>query len=141
MIIKLLISIYVLFATPFWCSAQTQHSATWTDGVACIVYSHCTPCHNNQGIGPFPLTTYNEVYANRFSIAASVQARSMPPFPADQVNRRYAHANTLEAHEINEIVDWGQQFCPVGKSRSDTHTAGLQQRISDSQPRHGISNS
>nr|MBM3931754.1 hypothetical protein [Sphingomonadales bacterium] len=64
--------------------AQTQHSATWTDGVACIVYSHCTPCHNNQGIGPFPLTTYNEVYANRYSIAASVQARSMPPFPADQ---------------------------------------------------------
>ncbi|MFM9060847.1 MAG: hypothetical protein ACKOQP_04180, partial [Bacteroidota bacterium] len=61
--------------------AQTQHSATWTDGVACIVYSHCTPCHNNQGIGPFPLTTYNEVYANRYSIAASVQARSMPPFP------------------------------------------------------------
>jgi len=112
--IKLLISIFVLFATPFWCSAQTQHSATWTDGVACIVYSHCTPCHNNQGIGPFPLTTYNEVYANRFSIAASVQARSMPPFPADQVNRRYAHANTLEAHEINEIVDWVNNFAPLG---------------------------
>ena len=94
--------------------AQTQHSATWTDGVACIVYSHCTPCHNNQGIGPFPLTTYNEVYANRYSIAASVQARSMPPFPAEQGNRRYAHANTLADHEINEIVDWVNNFAPLG---------------------------
>ena len=112
--IKLLISLFVLFATPYWCSAQTLHSATWTDGVACIVYSHCTPCHNNQGIGPFPLTTYNEVYANRFSIAASVQARSMPPFPALQVNRRYAHANTLADHEINEIVDWVNNFAPLG---------------------------
>lgn len=38
----------------------------------------------------------------------------MPPFPADQVNRRYAHANTLEAHEINEIVDWVNNFAPLG---------------------------
>jgi len=108
---------FVLLA--FLCSigkllAQTQHSATWTDGVACIVYSHCTPCHNNQGIGPFPLTTYNEVYANRYSIAASVQSRSMPPFPAEQVHRRYAHANTLDSHEINEIVDWVNNFAPLG---------------------------
>jgi len=92
------------------------HSPTWTDGIACIIYSHCTSCHNPSGIAPFSLMSYNDVYQNRFSIAASVQARSMPPFPANQEKRQYAHANTLSQHEIDEIVDWVAGFAPLGNS-------------------------
>ena len=90
------------------------HSPTWTDGIACIIYSHCSGCHNNNGIAPFPLMSYNDVYQNRFSIAASVQSKSMPPFPATQDKRKYAHSNTLTAHEINEIVEWVNNFAPLG---------------------------
>ncbi len=90
------------------------HSPTWTDGIACIIYSHCSSCHNSNGIAPFSLTTYDEVYANRFSIAASVQAKSMPPFPPDMSKQRLAHANVLSQHEIDEIVDWVNNFAPLG---------------------------
>jgi hypothetical protein len=96
---------------------KTQaHNATWTDGIACIIYSHCTSCHNPNGIAPFSLTTYNDVYQNRLSIAASIQARSMPPYPPNTSKRKYAHSNTLAQHEIDEIVDWVNGFAPLGNA-------------------------
>lgn len=94
------------------------HNPTWTDGIACIIYSHCTGCHNQNGIAPFSLMTYTEVFENRFSIAESVQAGSMPPFPASQNKRKYAHANTLSTHEIDEIVDWVNNFAPLGDANN-----------------------
>jgi hypothetical protein len=106
------------------------HNPTWTDGIACIVYSHCTSCHNQNGIAPFSLMTYNDVYQNRFSIAASIQAKSMPPFPASQNKREYAHANTLSEHEIDEIIDWVNNFAPLGDANNipnpPTYTSSYQ---------------
>ncbi len=100
-------------------SYSVQHTPTWTDGIACIIYSHCSPCHNDQGIAPFPLMTYEDAYVNRFSIAASVQALSMPPFPPSQEKVQYAHDNTLDQHEIDEIVEWVDNFAPYGDPNQD----------------------
>ncbi len=97
-------------------NASRAHSPTWTDGIACIIYSHCTSCHRPQGIAPFSLMSYNDVYANRLSIAASVQAKSMPPFTPSQEKQKYAHANTLSQHEIDEIVEWVDNFAPLGNA-------------------------
>lgn len=106
------------------------HTSTWTDGIACIVYSHCTGCHNPTGIAPFSLTTYNDVYQNRLSILASVQARQMPPYPADPGYRKFAHSNTLEQHEIDDIVDWVNNFAPLGDANNipaaPTYSSGYQ---------------
>lgn len=93
---------------------SSAHSPTWTDGISCIIYSHCSGCHNDKGIAPFPLMSYEDAFANRFSIAASVQSGSMPPFPASQKKVQYAHDNTLTDHEIDEIVDWVNNFAPFG---------------------------
>jgi hypothetical protein len=109
-----LISI-ILFLTLF-SNTSKAHTPTWTDGIACIIYSHCTSCHNPKGIAPFSLTRYEDVFANRFSIAASVQAGSMPPFPPSQQKRKYAHANTLSQHEKEEIVEWVNNFAPLGNA-------------------------
>ncbi|HLP33388.1 MAG TPA: T9SS type A sorting domain-containing protein [Bacteroidia bacterium] len=106
------------------------HNPTWTDGIACIVYTHCTSCHNQNGIAPFSLMAYNDVFQNRFSIAASIQSKSMPPFPANQNKRKYAHANTLSKHEIDEIVDWVNNFAPLGDANNvptpPTYSSGYQ---------------
>jgi hypothetical protein len=111
-------SILIFLAIIAISNKANAHSPTWTDGIACIVYSHCSSCHNPKGIAPFSLTTYTEVYQNRLSIAASVQAKSMPPFPADQSKRKYAHANTLDKHEIDEIVEWVSNFAPLGDANN-----------------------
>lgn len=111
----------LIIATTFLILLQNTvkaHNPTWTDGIACIIYSHCTSCHNQNGIAPFSLMTYNDVFQNRFSIAASVQAKSMPPYPANQNKRKYAHANTLSDHEIDEIVDWINNFAPLGDANN-----------------------
>lgn len=113
--------IFILLAFPISIAIinpANAHNPTWTDGIACIIYSHCTGCHNQNGIAPFPLETYNDVYQNRFSIAASVQARSMPPFPASLEQQSYAHANTLSQHEIDEITDWVSNFAPLGNANN-----------------------
>lgn len=91
---------------------------TWTSGVACIVYSHCTPCHNDKGIAPFSLMSYEQNYQRRASIAAAVQSGYMPPFPASQATQRYAHANTLTQAEINGIVGWVNNDAPVGDANN-----------------------
>lgn len=104
----------LLFLLLFSFKNSKAHTPTWTDGIACIIYAHCTSCHNPKGIAPFSLTRYEDVFANRFSISASVQAGSMPPFPPSQKNRKYAHANTLSAHEKQEILDWVNNFAPLG---------------------------
>lgn len=119
--LKICRRIFFLLAFPFsiaFINPANAHSPSWTDGIACIIYSHCTSCHNQNGIAPFPLETYNDVYQNRFAIAASVQARSMPPFPASQDKQRYAHANTLTQHEIDEITDWVSNFAPLGNANN-----------------------
>ena len=38
----------------------------------------------------------------------------MPPFPAKLDQQKYAHANTLTQHEIDEIADWVNNFAPLG---------------------------
>ncbi|MFM7710547.1 MAG: hypothetical protein ACKO5C_06490, partial [Ferruginibacter sp.] len=83
-----LIAVFILFLG-FDNEEVKAHTPTWTDGIACIIYSHCTSCHNPNGIAPFSLTRYEDVFANRFSIAASVQAGSMPPFPPSQEKQQY----------------------------------------------------
>lgn len=104
---------------PFAGRAQsTAHTPTWTDGIACIVYSHCTNCHNPGGIAPFSLLTYNDVFQNRQSIGASVAAFSMPPFPPAEQPKTFAHANTLTAHERAELVDWVSNFAPLGDANA-----------------------
>jgi hypothetical protein len=97
---------------------STSHTPTWTDGIACIVYSHCTNCHNPGGIGPFSLLTYNDAFQNRQSIGASVAAFSMPPFPPAEQPKKFAHANTLTAHERAELVDWVNNFAPLGDANA-----------------------
>jgi hypothetical protein len=108
------IKFILLFLLLFSFKNSKAHTPTWTDGIACIIYAHCTSCHNPKGIAPFSLTRYEDVFANRFSIAASVQAGSMPPFPPSQKNRKYAHANSLSAHEKQEILEWVNNFAPLG---------------------------
>lgn len=100
-------------------SAQNSaHTPTWTDGIACIVYSHCTNCHNPGGVAPFSLLTYNDAFQNRQSIGASVAAFSMPPFPPADQPKKFAHANTLTAHERAELIDWVANFAPLGDANA-----------------------
>jgi hypothetical protein len=92
-------------------AAQT---ATWNDNVACILYTRCTSCHHEGGIGPFSLVTYEDATAAAFGMQYAVNAGTMPPWPPDHTYRSFAHERVLTAEEVVLINDWVNNGMPQG---------------------------
>jgi hypothetical protein len=96
----------------FVTNAYAQTS--WNKGISCIIYSHCTNCHNSNGLAPFALTSYNEVYNYRNSIVSVIQDRKMPPHLPDPNYSHFAGENVLKSTEIQLIKDWVNSGAPEG---------------------------
>ncbi len=99
---KLLLLLSVLF---FQQNAYAQ-APTWSQDIACIVYSHCSSCHNDNGIGPFTLMSYQDAYNYRYAMETNIVNRTMPPWPPNQDYRAMAHANYLTDEEIATFQAW-----------------------------------
>lgn len=97
-----------------WVSISYSQTPTWQNQIACIVYSHCTECHNPNGLAPFSLTSYSDVYDNRFSISNAVSAKTMPPYLPDKSYSRFAHEKGLSQDEITLINAWVSGGAPSG---------------------------
>lgn len=97
-----------------WVGSLQAQVPTWSDDIACIVYSHCTSCHRPGNIGPFPLTTYAEAMPMANQLAAAAQAKRMPPWPPNPQYRSLAHERILTSGEIQALVDWAQAGAPSG---------------------------
>ena len=107
---KLFVSILFLVSI-FSSSAQTP---TWANQISCIIYSHCTSCHNSNGLAPFPLMTYSENYESRFGILDAVTNRIMPPYLPDVNYSHFTDEKVLSDDEINLISDWVNGGAPSG---------------------------
>ena len=92
-------------------AAQT---VTWNKQISCIVYSHCTGCHNSNGLAPFSLTTYNDAYNYRNSLVSVIESRKMPPHLPDPAYSHFAGENVLKDSEIQLIKDWVNNNAPEG---------------------------
>jgi hypothetical protein len=77
----------------------------WAD-VKPIVDAKCNGCHVPGGIAPFALTTYEEVSGHQSAIRAAVEARTMPPWPADPGCNDYLNDRSLTDEQIATIVAW-----------------------------------
>ena len=91
--------------------AQTP---TWSDDIACIVNSHCTPCHRPDGPGHFDLIDFVDAYYWRHEMKAATETRFMPPWPPDQEYNALAHTRTLSQDEIDLIGAWVDAGAPEG---------------------------
>lgn len=91
--------------------AQTP---TFSDNIAAIVYSNCTKCHREGGIGPFKLESYQDVMNNGLAIKAAVTAGYMPPWPPDTTYSRFSHERTINSQQINDIATWVDAGMPEG---------------------------
>ncbi|MFB9294032.1 monooxygenase [Persicitalea jodogahamensis] len=96
-----------------WCFSQKK--ITYYADVAPILQNNCVECHHVGGIGPFPLTTYENVAKRAKFIAKVTDSRYMPPFRADLSFQRYANERGLTAEEINTIGEWVKQGAKPGK--------------------------
>jgi len=95
----------------FTARAQTP---TWSEDVACIVYSHCTTCHHEGGAAHFSLTTFTDAYYSRNDVKAATELGYMPPWPPDPNYRSLAHERVLTQEEIDIIGSWVDGGAPEG---------------------------
>ena len=96
------------------CAAVRGQEPVWSPDVATILYSHCSSCHHDGGIGPFAIMSYEETSDHAWAIAEQVAQRHMPPWPADPEYRHFKDENVLTGSEIEAVVNWVLQGMPFG---------------------------
>lgn len=94
-------------------SMQAQ-TPTWADDVAPILYTHCTSCHHNGGIGGFPLMTYTEASVPYIDIPNATFSKEMPPWKPDPNYRHFKDENVLTSQQIQTLTDWVAGGWPQG---------------------------
>ncbi len=57
--------------------------ATWYQDIAPLLAGHCMGCHNDAGIAPFAMTTYEEAREMAPIALFAVESGLMPPFDAE----------------------------------------------------------
>jgi hypothetical protein len=79
-----------------------------------IIEARCASCHLEGGIGPVPLTTYQEVADVAEMVETMVASRLMPPWLGAQGCRDYEDDPTLSDDQIALISAWVAEGAPEG---------------------------
>ena len=98
-----------------WASAQSE-APTFARDVAPIVYQNCASCHHDGGVGPFPLTAYEDVKKHAKQIAAVTRARYMPPWKAEAGYGEFQDERRLTELQVELIEKWVAAGAPEGDS-------------------------
>ncbi len=91
-----------------------QSEFTWSEDIACLIYSHCTTCHNGNGVAPFALESYDDAVTFKDNILIEVLNGTMPPWPAKFPESHFMGDHSLSQAEIDAIEDWIRNDTPSG---------------------------
>lgn len=89
---------------------------TFNRDIAPIIFNHCAACHRNGQIGPFPLTSYDEVARRARQIARVTESCIMPPWLPHVNWAEFRHTRTLSESEIATLRKWVAGGKPEGKA-------------------------
>lgn len=107
-------SILILFLSN---EIKAQTTVNWADDIACIVYTHCGRCHNNENsLAAFPLISYQQMFGQRTAMMIYTQNMSMPPYLPITKHTRFAEEKNLTTEEIALIKDWVNSGAVQGDS-------------------------
>jgi peroxiredoxin len=87
---------------------------TYSNQIARIFQNRCVECHRVGQIGPFPLTTYEEVLGWGEMIKEVVDQRRMPPWYANPEHGKFANDRSMPADEKELIRRWVENGQPEG---------------------------
>src|SRR6185503_4765871 len=81
---------------------------TFSEHIAPIVFNRCAGCHRPGEVGPFPLTSYQEVSKRAKLIAGVTGSRYMPPWHAEPSSVAFRDERRLSDAEIALIQEWAK---------------------------------
>lgn len=87
---------------------------TYADNIAPIIYKNCSNCHRPGEIGPFPMTTYDEVSSWGNMIKYVTETKYMPPWKPDPNYSHFLEESYLTDEEISMIAEWVDAGMPRG---------------------------
>ena len=91
--------------------AMSQDSGpTFAEHVAPIFQNSCQQCHQEGGMAPMSLVTYEEVRPWAAMIKSKVESRTMPPWHVDKRVgiQEFKNDISLSDDEIGTIVAWAE---------------------------------
>lgn len=98
----------------------------WQD-VAPVFYERCVTCHRDGGVGPFPMSTYEEAAPWGAAISAAMEGRTMPPWlvTADGSCGDFRDSRWVPDDEIALVAAWVADGSPEGEPRDDLQIPDL----------------
>ena len=118
--ILLTITTFILVAI-VGCSDEGSEPATETETLTyyadakSIIDARCATCHQPGDIGPFPLTTYEEVRSFAGPVRAAIENGTMPPWPPSDACNSYLGNIDLTATEKETLLAWLAADLPAGE--------------------------
>jgi len=92
---------------------RPANTLTFTKDIAPIVWKNCAECHRAGEVGPFPLTSYQDVARRAKTICAAIDKGAMPPWKAAPV-QRYHDERVLSAEQVGLIKQWAAEGAREG---------------------------
>jgi peroxiredoxin len=97
---------------------DVHSDVTYTKDVAPILNKNCVSCHRAGQIGPFSLTSYDEVAGWADMIAEVTAIGRMPPWHADPKYGTFSNDARLSERDKQSLAEWAVAGAPEG-NRTD----------------------
>ena len=97
---------------------NNNSEVTYSNQIARIFQNHCVECHRPGRIGPFQMTSYDEVLGWGEMIREVVDQGRMPPWHADPKFGHFQNDKSLSAEEKQQIATWVKNGCPEGDPKA-----------------------
>lgn len=106
--------VVLLSLVSIFISCNRGADLTFSKDIAPIIHNNCTPCHRQNGGGPFDLISYTDVAKRAKMIALVTGNGYMPPWPADRNYTHFLNERTLTDAEKETIKQWYENGCKPG---------------------------
>ena len=109
---------------------QEDSPVTYASQVSRIFQNRCESCHRDGEIGPFAMSSYDEVVGWAPMIGEVVREGRMPPWHASPKHGQFANDSRLTDLERQQILTWVEHGAPLGDASElpapRTYTVGWQ---------------
>lgn len=87
---------------------------SYSRDVAPVLAAKCVDCHQNGGIGPFAMDSYEVVKGMGPMIREAIRTDTMPPWHPDPLVGKFKHDASLTNEQVKTIVHWIEAGAPRG---------------------------